>query len=60
MIRISSNITFCPRCNKPLQEYYDKTDSKEVFKRCPNCTEIYCVSYLDSSTYENRNGGLNV
>ncbi len=60
MIRSRKDITICPKCKEELKQYYVKGDTNEVYKRCPLCVEVYCISVLNANNYETRLGGFNV
>jgi len=46
-VKLNKNIDRCLKCNTNLQTYFTKSEEswtkKCVYKRCPNCLEIYQI-----------------
>ena len=47
-MKLNKDITRCLKCNSYLQTYFSKSEEnwtkKHIFKRCPNCLEIYQIT----------------
>lgn len=41
----TDDITKCEKCNTALQTYFEKPEGDYycIYKRCPECLEIYCI-----------------